>query len=81
MSLDIDAVLRRNILATLPDLDPAEIRPERRLEDLEANSLERIEIISCTFEDLGLAVDPLELSQTADLGQLSAMLRQRIGHT
>jgi polyketide biosynthesis acyl carrier protein len=77
MSDGIDATLRRNILVVLRDLDPEEIRPGRNLEDLDANSLERIEILSRTLEDLGLEVDPLELRETADLGELSALLGER----
>lgn len=81
MSDGIDSTLHRNILAVLPDLDPAEIRPGRNLADLDANSLDRIEILSRTLEDLGLEVDPLELRETADLGELSALLGERRART
>lgn len=81
MSQGIDAALRRNIVTVLPDLDPGEIHPDRSLGDLDANSLDRIEILSRTMEDLGLDVDPLELRQTANLGELSALLREREGRT
>jgi polyketide biosynthesis acyl carrier protein len=52
---EIGAVVRRNLAAVLNDPEAAEAPAGASLDDLGANSLERLDILLATLDDLGLA--------------------------
>jgi acyl carrier protein/polyketide biosynthesis acyl carrier protein len=58
----VDAILR-NIAENLDDLDPGEIDPSLSMEDYGANSLDVIEIVSCTMRELRIKVPRSELAR------------------
>ncbi|WP_186831719.1 phosphopantetheine-binding protein [Streptomyces sp. ISID311] len=76
MSNDVEAVLHRHILGVLTDLGADDIRPERSLNDLGANSLDRIDILSGALEELQVDLRPEELREAMDLRQLAALLQK-----
>ncbi|TXC99867.1 hypothetical protein FS847_00960 [Streptomyces sp. ISID311] len=76
LSNDVEAVLHRHILGVLTDLGADDIRPERSLNDLGANSLDRIDILSGALEELQVDLRPEELREAMDLRQLAALLQK-----
>ncbi len=59
---DVMDVILRNISENLDDVDPSEIDPTRAMADYGANSLDVIEIVSCTMRDLKIKVPRVELA-------------------
>ncbi|NOK09812.1 phosphopantetheine-binding protein [Corallococcus exercitus] len=76
MSTDLFQVISENILKVLPDVDAQLITPERQLRDLGANSIDRMEIVMGTMEDLGINVPVTELSQAKDIGSLLGIFQR-----
>lgn len=76
MSTDLFRVISENILKVLPDVDAALITPERQLKELGANSIDRMEIVMGTMEDLGINVPVTELSQAKDIGSLLGIFQR-----
>lgn len=79
MSHEIDAVLRRNIIGVLSDIDPIELHSDQSLDDLGANSLDRVDILTLTFDELGLKLAPQDLKDAQTLGAISDLLRKHSG--
>ncbi|GMU03308.1 acyl carrier protein [Corallococcus caeni] len=76
MSTDLFQVISENILKVLPDVDARLITPERQLKELGANSIDRMEIVMGTMEDLGINVPVTELSQAKDIGSLLGIFQR-----
>ncbi|MBK7538135.1 MAG: phosphopantetheine-binding protein [Myxococcales bacterium] len=69
-------VLRNQILAILPELDPAEISLTRTLSELGLNSIDRTEVIILSMEELGLAIPVHEFRRGDTLAGIIAVLRR-----
>jgi polyketide biosynthesis acyl carrier protein len=64
MDLDkekIFAVIRENTLRTLPDARPEDVKIDGSLTDLGANSIDRVEIVMYSLQELGLKIPAPEL--------------------
>lgn len=70
IAADLMELVRAQILAVDPDIEPIAIDPEARLKDLGIDSLGRMDIISGSVEALGIDA-PLHLfAQAETLGDL-----------
>jgi polyketide biosynthesis acyl carrier protein len=67
-------VVKRVVETTLPDLDPAEIQPNRSLADLGANSIDRLDVTMGSLESLDLHVSMTEFAGVANLQGLVDIL-------
>jgi polyketide biosynthesis acyl carrier protein len=77
MSLDkqtIFEVVRANTLKVLPDLHPDDITIDKSLTDLGANSVDRIEVVIYSLEELKLNVPISELQGIRNLSALVDLL-------
>jgi polyketide biosynthesis acyl carrier protein len=72
------AVVKSNICAVLPELDPDTIAPDARLVDLGANSIDRADIVVQSMADLDLRVAPGELSRAQNIGGLVALFVEHL---
>jgi polyketide biosynthesis acyl carrier protein len=72
-------LLRAAVLRTLPDLDGSEIRPEATLQDLGANSVDRLDILMEVGDALGGHVTVRDLTGRRDVGGLVRTLHERRG--
>ncbi len=72
----IVAVLRRNLLVVMPDLDPASITVDRSLAELGYNSVDRADVLTMTMEDLGVTVPITEFQEVGDLRSLIDLLNK-----
>ena len=68
----------RAIVAEVAEIDEAEVRPERALEDAGVDSLLAVEIAVHVEERYGVQFDEAELSEARTFGQLVALARERL---
>lgn len=64
-------VITRNLLENLDDVDPATIDPEGSMRDYGANSLDIIEVVSCSMRELKIKVPRSELADVQNINQLA----------
>jgi polyketide biosynthesis acyl carrier protein len=69
-------VIKANTLKVLADVRPEQVTPETALSDLGANSVDRVEVVMYSMEDLGLSVPPGELHAVANLRGLVEVLHR-----
>lgn len=67
---DILVVIKKNIKATLEDIDVDNIDFDRTMKEYDLNSLDVIEIISNSMRDLKIKVPREQLEQVATINQL-----------
>ena len=63
----------------LPVVTPAEVRGDRHLKDLGADSLERVEIIMQVLDRLGLRIPLAEFASLPDIDAMVDLLERRSG--
>ncbi|MBE3013927.1 phosphopantetheine-binding protein [Microbispora sp. NEAU-D428] len=68
--------IRRQTVAVVPEIDPAEITPDRSLADLGCNSVDRADIVTAVMEELAIEVPLSEFRQGAPVGELVELLRK-----
>lgn len=64
-------VITRNLIENLDDIDPATINPEGSMRDYGANSLDIIEVVSCSMRELKIKVPRSELADVQNINQLA----------
>lgn len=62
--------IRRNSYEVLPDIEDNYISDDDNLQDLGANSIDRVEIINLTLEDLQLEIPRVGLAKTTNIKEL-----------
>jgi polyketide biosynthesis acyl carrier protein len=67
-------MLRKNILEALPDTDAGDIVAGADLQDIGANSLDRVDILAATLDSLGLDVPASNFAGITDLEFLAESL-------
>ncbi|MEO6089932.1 MAG: phosphopantetheine-binding protein [Umezawaea sp.] len=72
----IFAVVRQNVLAVLPEVDPDAITPDRTLTELGANSIDRADVTALSMDDLGVAVPVTAFAGVASIGDLVQVIRR-----
>lgn len=75
---DVFAVVTRQLLEVLPDLDPALIHEDRSMRDLGANSIDRADVIVQTMEQLGVKFPIAELAGVPNLRGLVDVLVAKV---
>jgi len=71
---EIFEVVRRKTVEVLPDVAPSAVSLDGRLVDLGANSLDRVDIVTLTMDELGIVVPVTEFGGVNDLRSLVALL-------
>jgi polyketide biosynthesis acyl carrier protein len=71
---EIFAILRKNVLEALPDIDSTSIVPGADLQDLGANSLDRVDVLAATLDILGLDAQASDFAGITDLDRLTGAL-------
>jgi polyketide biosynthesis acyl carrier protein len=69
-------VVKANALKVLPDLVAADVTIDKDLSDLGANSVDRVEVVIYSLEELGLKVPPSELHGLRNIGALVDLLHR-----
>jgi len=64
-------VLSTNIIENLDDLENETIDPKKSMKDYGANSLDMIEVVSCSMRELNIKVPRAELADIETIEQLA----------
>ncbi|MEU9129814.1 phosphopantetheine-binding protein [Kitasatospora sp. NPDC048540] len=75
---EIFAVVRRNLLEVLPELTESQITLDHSMRDLGANSIDRMDVVIATQDDLGVRVPAETLTRANDLRSLVAVLSEHV---
>lgn len=69
--------IKQNLIQILPDLDPERITPQQSMKDLGANSIDRMDVILQTMEELRLKFPLHELGGVENLQGLVDFLHAK----
>ena len=64
-------VISKNIIENLDDLENETIDPMKSMKDYGANSLDMIEVVSCSMRELNIKVPRAELADIETIDQLA----------
>lgn len=67
-------VVKTHLVDTIEDLEGVEIDPAKSMKDLGANSLDIVEVVSCSMRDLKVKVPRAELNKLDNMNQLVDLL-------
>jgi polyketide biosynthesis acyl carrier protein len=71
-------IVKKNILEVLPHLSPADISMDRSMPDLGANSVDRMEVVTQSMEDLGLKIPLMSFAKVANIDGLVGVLFENL---
>jgi acyl carrier protein len=71
---DIETVVKRHLLDVVDDLTEADIDTSRSMKELGANSLDIVEVVSCSMRELRVKVPRSELSKLTNIDGLVDLL-------
>jgi polyketide biosynthesis acyl carrier protein len=74
---DVFQVVKKNIFEVLPFLSGKEIHIENNLKDFGANSIDRVEIVTLSMEDLNVKIPPIEFGDVKNLEGLVNLLYEK----
>lgn len=66
----IYAVVKKHILENLEDLQESDIDPQKSMKDYGANSLDIIEVVSCSMRELDIKIPRSELADIKTIDEL-----------
>jgi polyketide biosynthesis acyl carrier protein len=64
-------VIKKNIGENLDDIKASDIDPQKSMADYGANSLDIIEVVSCTMRELNIKIPRAELTDIKNIDQLA----------
>ena len=70
----IAAVVRKHLLEVVPDLKETDIDMAKSMKDLGANSLDIVEVVSCSMREMKVKVPRSELSKLTNMDGLVDLL-------
>lgn len=68
---EIIDVIKKNIVDNLDDVELGDIDPERTMKDYGANSLDMIEVVSCSMRELNIKIPRAELADIKNIDGLA----------
>lgn len=68
---EIIEVIKQNIVDNLDDVELEQIDPQRTMKDYGANSLDMIEVVSCSMRELKIKIPRSELSDIKNIDELA----------
>ena len=68
---EVTEVIKRNIVENLDDVEMENIDISKSMKDYGANSLDMIEVVSCSMRELSIKVPRAELADIANIEGLS----------
>ena len=68
---EVIEVIKRNIAENLDDIEEGDIDPQKSMKEYGANSLDMIEVVSCSMRELNIKIPRSELSDIANIDQLA----------
>ncbi|KIG15425.1 Acyl carrier protein [Enhygromyxa salina] len=71
-------VVTRHLVDTIEELEGVEIDPVKSMKDLGANSLDIVEVVSCSMRELKVKVPRSELNQLNNINELVELLHKSV---
>ena len=71
-------VVKRHLVDTIEELEGVEIDPTKSMKDLGANSLDIVEVVSCSMRELKVKVPRSELNKLTNIDQLVELLHKNV---
>jgi acyl carrier protein len=71
---DIEAVVKRHLMEVVDDLEEEDIDTSQSMKDLGANSLDIVEVVSCSMRELRVKVPRADLSKLTNIDGLVDLL-------
>ena len=68
---EIIDVIKKNIVDNLDDVEIEEIDPQKTMKDYGANSLDMIEVVSCSMRELNIKIPRSELAEIKNIDELA----------
>ena len=68
---EVIEIIKRIIEENLDDVSTEDIEPEKSMKDYGANSLDMIEVVSCSMRELGIKVPRSELAEIQNIDSLA----------
>jgi len=68
---EVIEVIKKNIEENLDDIKAEDIDPNKSMADYGANSLDIIEVVSCTMRELNIKIPRSELADIKNIDQLA----------
>lgn len=65
------SVIKKYMLENLEDLAEGDIDPQKAMKDYGANSLDIIEVVSCSMRELNIKIPRAELADLKDIDELA----------
>lgn len=75
---DVLEVVTRHLVDTIEELEGVEIDPAKSMKDLGANSLDIVEVVSCSMRELKVKVPRSELNKLENINQLVELLYKSV---
>ena len=75
---DVLEVVKRHLVDTIEELEGVEIDPVKSMKDLGANSLDIVEVVSCSMRELKVKVPRSELNTLESIEQLVDILHKAV---
>lgn len=69
-------VVKKVILEVLPEVDAAQISMEKNLRELGANSIDRMEVVTMSMEELELKIPLMSFAKVSDIQGLVEVLSE-----
>lgn len=63
--------IKKNIVENLDDIKAEDIDPQKSMADYGANSLDIIEVVSCTMRELNIKIPRAELADIKNIDELA----------
>lgn len=75
---DVLAVVKRHLMGTVEKIDDADFDPARSMKDLGANSLDIVEVVSCSMRELKVKIPRAELNKLTNINELVDLLHKTL---
>ena len=71
-------VIKKNIIENLDDIEMDDIDTSKSMKDYGANSLDIIEVVSCSMRDLNIKIPRAELADIGDIDGLADKFMENV---
>jgi len=75
---DVLAVVKRHLVDTVEGIDSAQVDPAKSMKDLGANSLDIVEVVSCSMRELKVKIPRAELNKLTNIDELVDLLHKTL---
>jgi len=76
---EVIEVIKKNIADNLDDVEAESIDPQKSMKDYGANSLDMIEVVSCSMRELNIKIPRSELADIKNIDELAQKFMDFVG--